>query len=82
MRVHYSFSIPLRGLNSVVIIEKPLELLLAFYFLLSKLEQNDHFRFDGLFVTFPKLQTILVTIWLLITKSHLFFGVSLGAFIF
>ena len=40
--------------NYVNAIEKPLELHLAFYFLLSQQEQNDHVRFGTLFVTFPK----------------------------
>ena len=38
----------------VCVIEKPLELPSAFYFLLSRREQNDHVRFGVLFVTYPK----------------------------
>ena len=36
---------------SVRIIEKPLEMFLAYYFHLSRQEQNDYFRFGVLFVT-------------------------------
>ena len=54
---------------------------LAYYFHLSRPEQNDYFRFGALFVTFPKSQTIMFTILLLLTKSaHNYLGVKLGDF--
>ena len=42
-----------------VSLEKTLEMPLAYYFHLSRQEQNDYFWWDVLFVIFPKSQIIL-----------------------
>ena len=50
----------------------------AYYFHLGRQEQNDHFKFGGLFVTSPKSIIILLTNLLSFTKSiHNFLGVRL-----
>ena len=46
-------------------IEKPLELPLAVYFILSMREQNYHFRYGALFVTFPERQNKFVHYFLI-----------------
>ena len=65
----YLFFIYDKDLLQDRVVEKPLELHLDFYFLLSRREQNEHFRFGVLVVTFYKLQIILFTILLLLNKS-------------
>ena len=49
----------------------------GYYFHLSRQEHSNHFRFFGLFVTFPKLQIILFTI-----KSAINFCPKVEYFIF
>ena len=47
---------------SMVTIEKPLEMPLAYYFHQSRQDQNDHFRFWGLYEIFSKSQIIFLLI--------------------
>ena len=42
---------------------------LAFYFPLSRRQQNVHLRFGGLFVSYPKSQIILLIILLLFAEN-------------
>ena len=58
----------------ILTIDEEIHMPLTYFFYLSRLEQNDHFRFGGIFVTFSKLQIILFSILLLFTKTapHLF----------
>ena len=51
----------MRAYNYIVaLIEKPLEMTLAYYFHLGRQDQNDRFRFGALFVTFNKSQIICI----------------------
>ena len=52
---------------------KRMDMSCAYYFNLDKREENNHSRFEALFVTFPKPQIIVNTISLLSTKSPSYF---------
>ena len=53
---------PISDQERATTIEEHLELPCAYFFHLNGRKQNEHFRFDGIFVTFPKSQIVLFNI--------------------
>ena len=50
-------------------IDIEIDLAIAYYFHLNRWEQNEHFRFGALLITFPKLQIIMSTIHYYLLKA-------------